>query len=153
MPHIETTDAGEREYRGRLQRALGSGYQLRELIGRGGFGSVYAAWDVKLEREVAVKALRHDLFPTSALLERFEREAKAVATGVSITGAISTRLVVCCTRCWRVSRRLPGRPRRRGAERGDGVHHNKVLSVIQILHPVLYGRTRFPFGNPCVPVG
>ena len=79
MPHIETTDAGEREYRGRLQRALGSGYQLRELIGRGGFGSVYAAWDVKLEREVAVKALRHDLFPTSALLERFERKAKAVA--------------------------------------------------------------------------
>lgn len=63
----ETTDTDEREYRQRLQRALGDGYELRDLIGRGGFGAVYAAWDVKLEREVAVKALRHDLFPTSAL--------------------------------------------------------------------------------------
>ena len=75
----ETTDTDEQEYRGRLQRALGESYELRELIGRGGFGAVYAAWDVKLEREVAVKALRHDLFPTSALLERFEREGKTVA--------------------------------------------------------------------------
>ena len=37
---------------------------------RGGFGAVYAAWDRKLERDVAVKALRHDLFPTRLVLER-----------------------------------------------------------------------------------
>jgi Uma2 family endonuclease len=63
----------------RLQRALGPGYELRELLGRGGFGVVYAAWERDLEREVAVKALRHDLFPTAELLERFRREARAVA--------------------------------------------------------------------------
>jgi serine/threonine-protein kinase len=40
---------------------------------------VYAAWERGLEREVAVKALRHDLFPTEQLLERFRREARAVA--------------------------------------------------------------------------
>lgn len=58
---------------------MGDEYELRELIGRGDFGVVYAARDVKLEREVAVKALRHDVFPTPELLERFQREAKAVA--------------------------------------------------------------------------
>jgi tRNA A-37 threonylcarbamoyl transferase component Bud32 len=72
-------DADEADYRGRLQHALGGDYELRELIGRGGFGAVYAAWDRRLERELAVKALRHDLFPTRLVLERFQREAKAVA--------------------------------------------------------------------------
>ncbi|MEX2177396.1 MAG: hypothetical protein WD801_01715 [Gemmatimonadaceae bacterium] len=78
-PGAAPPDAGEEEYRERLARALGADYTLRELIGRGGFGSVYAAWDQRLEREVAVKALRHDLFPTRLVLERFRREAKAVA--------------------------------------------------------------------------
>lgn len=73
------TDSNEVEYRERLQRALGPDFVLGELIGRGGFGSVYGAVDRKLDREVAVKALRHDLFPTPLVLERFEREAKAVA--------------------------------------------------------------------------
>ena len=72
-------DSDELEYRHRLARALGDDYELRDLIGRGGFGSVYAAWDKRLERDVAVKALRHDLFPAPAILQRFEREAKAVA--------------------------------------------------------------------------
>jgi serine/threonine protein kinase len=72
-------DVHEVEYRERLQGALGADYELRDLIGRGGFGAVYAAWDPKLEREVAVKALRHDLFPTRLVLERFQREAKSVA--------------------------------------------------------------------------
>lgn len=72
-------DTAELEYRGRLQRALGAGYELRQLLGRGGFGAVYVAWDGSLEREIAVKALRHDLFPTRELLDRFQREARAVA--------------------------------------------------------------------------
>jgi tRNA A-37 threonylcarbamoyl transferase component Bud32 len=71
-------DAHEAEYRGRLQAALGPDFELRDLIGRGGFGAVYSAWDKALEREVAVKALRHDLFPTPVVLERFKREAKAL---------------------------------------------------------------------------
>lgn len=72
-------DPDEVDYRRRLQRALGNDYELRGLIGRGGFGAIYAVWDRRLERDLAVKALRHDVFATRAVLERFQREAKAVA--------------------------------------------------------------------------
>ena len=69
----------EAAYRRRLQRAIGRGYELGELIGQGGFGVVYSALDIELNREVAVKALRHDVLPTSALFQRFKREARAAA--------------------------------------------------------------------------
>ena len=72
-------DPDEADYRQRLQRALGPDFKLGERIGQGGFGSVYAARDLRLDREVAVKALRQDLFPTRAVLERFQLEARAVA--------------------------------------------------------------------------
>ncbi len=73
------SDNHETEYRQRLQQALGDDYELHRLIGSGGFGTVYAAFDRRLERDVAVKTLRYDLFPTNAVLERFQREARAVA--------------------------------------------------------------------------
>jgi serine/threonine-protein kinase len=69
----------ETDFRSRLQAALGEGFELGELIGRGGIGAVYAAWDRELERDVAVKALRFDLVLTPDLLARFKREARAVA--------------------------------------------------------------------------
>jgi serine/threonine protein kinase/formylglycine-generating enzyme required for sulfatase activity/dienelactone hydrolase len=67
------------DYRDSIQRALGSGFQLREFIAQGGFGTVYAAWDVQLEREVAVKALRPDFVLTNALISRFKHEARILA--------------------------------------------------------------------------
>ncbi|MFC3114403.1 protein kinase domain-containing protein [Cellvibrio fontiphilus] len=60
-------------------------YQLLESIGRGGMGLVYRARDTRLERDVAVKCLRTELFINSHAefeghyIERFKREALLLA--------------------------------------------------------------------------
>ncbi len=63
----------------RLARALGGGYELRRLIGRGGFATVYSAIDTQLKRDVAIKVLRPELAREPVMRERFRREAEAVA--------------------------------------------------------------------------
>ena len=63
----------------RLARALGSGYELRERLGRGGFAVVYSALDLALKRDVAVKVLRPELAAEPVMRQRFRREAEAVA--------------------------------------------------------------------------
>jgi serine/threonine-protein kinase len=67
------------EYGPVLQRALGAGYEVRGLLGSGGFGVVFVAWDRRLEREVAVKVLRHEMLATPTMRERFWREARILA--------------------------------------------------------------------------
>lgn len=52
-------------------------FSLTERIGGGGMGTVYAAWDPKLERKVALKVL-HAEFERGS--ERLEREARALAS-------------------------------------------------------------------------
>jgi eukaryotic-like serine/threonine-protein kinase len=54
-------------------------YEVVALIGAGGMGEVYRARDLRLERDVAVKVLPERLSGNPATLERFKREAKAVA--------------------------------------------------------------------------
>ncbi|TML73479.1 MAG: serine/threonine protein kinase [Actinobacteria bacterium] len=54
-------------------------YELEELVGTGGMSSVYRAHDTLLERNVALKIL-HEQYTTDAdFVERFKREARAVA--------------------------------------------------------------------------
>ncbi|TDI11821.1 MAG: hypothetical protein E2P04_07130, partial [Acidobacteria bacterium] len=54
-------------------------YRLVEKIGEGGMGVVWKAVDSKLDREVAIKILPDELSRNAERLERFQREAKAIA--------------------------------------------------------------------------
>ncbi len=58
---------------------LSGRYRLDEQIGMGGMSRVYRAFDTQLEREVAVKVLNREVASDSDPLERFRREARAVA--------------------------------------------------------------------------
>jgi eukaryotic-like serine/threonine-protein kinase len=58
---------------------LSGRYRLDARIGAGGMSTVYRAFDEKLEREVAIKLLHREIAADSDQLERFRREARAVA--------------------------------------------------------------------------
>jgi serine/threonine-protein kinase len=62
-----------------LGTTLGGRYRLDARIGRGGMSSVYRAFDTVLEREVAIKLMHREIASDSDQLERFRREARAVA--------------------------------------------------------------------------
>ena len=54
-------------------------YEILAPLGAGGMGEVYRARDSVLDREVAVKVLLPGVADEPDRLERFEREARAVA--------------------------------------------------------------------------
>jgi TolB-like protein/Tfp pilus assembly protein PilF len=54
-------------------------FEIRELLGAGGMGEVYRATDTKLGRDVALKVLPSEMAGDPERLERFQREAKALA--------------------------------------------------------------------------
>jgi len=55
-------------------------YEIRKLIGQGGMADVYLAYDLILNREVAIKILRNYLAEDPIYIQRFQREATAAAT-------------------------------------------------------------------------
>src|ERR687891_2159845 len=58
---------------------IGERFRLEEKIGSGGMSSVYRAFDPMLERWVAIKLMHRDISNDPDQLERFRREARAVA--------------------------------------------------------------------------
>lgn len=54
-------------------------YQLQKLIGRGGMGEVYQAYDTKTDRIVALKVLPPHLAQDTSFQDRFKRESHAAA--------------------------------------------------------------------------
>jgi serine/threonine protein kinase/Tol biopolymer transport system component len=60
-------------------RRLGP-YEILSAIGAGGMGEVYKARDTRLDRIVAIKVLPSHLADRAELRERFDREAKTIAS-------------------------------------------------------------------------
>ncbi len=66
--------------REQLYRARRIGrYRLQAIIGKGGMGEVWLAWDLALRRNVALKLLRVGAAASPAAVKRFEREAQATS--------------------------------------------------------------------------
>src|SRR5262249_17439718 len=54
-------------------------YEVRALVGRGGMGMVFKAFDPKLQRVVAIKVMAPDLAASGTPRQRFIREGRAAA--------------------------------------------------------------------------
>jgi len=55
-------------------------FELGSIIASGGMGTVYRAWDLMLQREVAVKMLKREMAADEEVLASFYREARASAS-------------------------------------------------------------------------
>ena len=61
-------------------RMLGQRYRLEKRLGQGGMGKVYCATDVSLNRTVAVKMIRDELFANQSAMEKFRQESRVTAS-------------------------------------------------------------------------
>ncbi len=64
-------------------QVLGERYEILEMLGRGGMGEVWRAFDLKLRVEVGLKALREELFQSERRLELLRQEVRAAREVVS----------------------------------------------------------------------
>ncbi len=63
-----------------LNQIFNNRYEIRQKLGTGGMARVYLGYDTNLGREVAIKVLHEHLAEDPMFKERFEREARFVAT-------------------------------------------------------------------------
>jgi serine/threonine-protein kinase len=54
-------------------------YEIRDVLGKGGMAVVYRAYQPNLDREVAIKVMSSKFADDPTFLERFRREARAIA--------------------------------------------------------------------------
>ena len=66
--------AGAAEQKVAAGDVIGNRYEILQLLGEGGMGSVFKARDRELDRIVALKVIRSDLAGRASILERFKQE-------------------------------------------------------------------------------
>ncbi|WP_084476642.1 serine/threonine-protein kinase [Actinokineospora enzanensis] len=71
-----------------VREVLAGRYQLEDVIGLGGMAQVYRAWDLRLDRYVAIKVLRSDPDPEVGGEWRFAAEAR-ILTSLSHPGLVT----------------------------------------------------------------
>lgn len=98
-------------------------YEIRSLLGAGGMGEVYRATDPRLARDVALKVLPPEVASDPARIERFRREARAVAA-LNHPGIVTIHLV----------------------EESGGVHF--LTMELVILHELATGQRPFRGDSP-----
>ena len=64
-------------------QVLGDRYRIRSLLGRGGMGEVFRAFDLKLRVDVALKAVRLALLADERALDGLRQEVRAAREVVS----------------------------------------------------------------------
>jgi eukaryotic-like serine/threonine-protein kinase len=102
-------------------------FQLRELLGDGGFGQVYQAYDPRLDRDVALKVLKQ-ANPGERVMQRFFREARAAAR-LAHPNVVAVHDAGCDNgRCWIAYAFVDGRPLSRQIE----LHKIDVPSAVRI---------------------
>jgi predicted Ser/Thr protein kinase len=57
-----------------------AGYRIEAIVGRGGMGVVYRAWDAALDRRVAIKLISAENAEEPGFRERFKRESRLAAS-------------------------------------------------------------------------
>ena len=62
-----------------VSQVIAGRYELKQTVGTGGMSTVYCAFDTLLERNVALKILHDQYGGDAEYVERFRREARAVA--------------------------------------------------------------------------
>jgi eukaryotic-like serine/threonine-protein kinase len=62
-----------------VRHLIADRYELKEIVGSGGMSSVYCAFDTLLARNVALKILHEHYGADEEYVDRFRREARAVA--------------------------------------------------------------------------
>jgi eukaryotic-like serine/threonine-protein kinase len=124
-----------------VERALDGKYRLERALGRGGFGAVYQASDLRLDRQVAAKIMIGSLFGDQTALRRFEREARASAKidhpnitrvhdyGLLGTGGAYLIMELVAGRTWRAELKSGPIPTARAAE-----WFGQLLAGLQLAH-------------------